>query len=218
VYYVWESRVRAPGDVIVPALLPEEVAGALLGARRIEQTLPELELPFEAPASARIGDDGIVKGWRAILHSRRLADVLRLAGVDSIDYHDCRLVNGSTGQVMRTHAIANLLDVIHCLDREASALEIDDEEPNEIWAIERLQLLDERLGDSLMFRLGEQPSIVIVHERIKQAVEAAGLVGPVFLPADGYRDYAYASGEHPAHVLGTHDRDPDGAADADAGE
>jgi hypothetical protein len=54
-----------------------------------------------------------------------------------------------------------------------------------------------------------------VHRRVKEAIEAAGITGPVFLPTDGYREYRGFSGDHNVHnVVGTHDDDPDGAADA----
>jgi hypothetical protein len=76
--------------------------------------------------------------------------------------------------------------------------------------------MEERLGDSLMFRLGERRNTVIVHERVKEAVERAGVSGPVFLPADGYREYpGYSSDDNYRNVVGTHDLDPDGPADAD---
>jgi hypothetical protein len=119
--------------------------------------------------------------------------------------------------VYRTHRAANLLDVIYCLDVEQSDLEIDDEEPNEIWYIHRLKLLEDRLGDSLMFRLGERRSTVIVHESVKEAIEREGLTGPVFLPADGYREFTGANSDsNTQNVVGTHDLDPDGAADGDS--
>ena len=65
-----------------------------------------------------------------------------------------------------------------------------------------------------MFRLGERRSTVIVHETVKQAIEHEGLSGPVFLPADGYREYTGSnSPRNTRNVVGTHDLDPDGPAD-----
>jgi hypothetical protein len=167
----------------------------------------------------------VIRRRRCIVHSHRLAEVLRKAGVDGIDYYPCRLVNDSDGAVYRTHQAANILDVIYCMDREQSELDIDDEEPNEIWTIERLKLLEDRLGDSLMFRMGERRNTVIVHQIVKDAIEREGLTGPVFLPVDGYREWPGYSSDNPRNVVGTHDLDPDGPADkiddgddAEAGE
>jgi hypothetical protein len=163
-------------------------------------------------------DDLVVFTWRCIAHSNRLTEVLRRTGVDNIDYHPLRIVRETTGAVYRTHQAANFLDVVFCIDREKSGLYIDDEDPFHLWFIDRLVLMEERLGDALCFRLGERPSTVIVHRRVKEAVEAAGITGPVFLPAEGYREYRGFSEHNPRNVIGTHDDDPDGPADALSGE
>jgi hypothetical protein len=93
-------------------------------------------------------------------------------------------------------------------------LDIDDENPLHIWFIDRLALKEERLGDTLCFRLGERPSTVIVHRRVKEAIEAARITGPVFLPAEGYRECRVFELDKPHNIVGTHDDDPDGPADA----
>jgi hypothetical protein len=218
VYYVWETRRRRDVEVIAPHFAPtmKEHKISFIAGRRFVQPLPELEIHFEAQGQFVLTDDLIIRRRRCLVHSHRLAEVLRRAGVDSIDYHSCRLVNDTNGAIFRTHQAANLLDVIYCLDTEKSELEIDDEEPNEIWWIHRLMLIEDRLGDSPMFRLGERRNTVIVHESVKQAIEREGLSGPVFLPADGYREYQGYSSENPRNVIGTHDLDPDGPADGGA--
>jgi Immunity protein family (Imm11) len=215
VYYVWETRRRRETEVVVPqfALTMKEHKVSFIAGRRFRRPLPELEMHFSAEGEFVLTDDLVIRRRRCLVHSPRLIDVLRRAGVDSIDYYPCRLVNDATGAVYRTHQAANLLDVIYCLDREQSELDIDDEEPNEIWSIDRLKLIEDRLGDSLMFRLGERRNTVVVHQRVKEAVERAGLDGPVFLPADGYREWPGYSLDNPRNVVGTHDLDPDGPAD-----
>jgi len=214
-YFVWETRRRAETDVMAPHFAPtmKDHKVSFIAGRRFVQPLPELEIRFRAERPYTLTDDLVIQKRRCLVHSDRLADTLRRAGVDGIDYHACRLVNEADGTVFQTHKAANLLDVIHCLDRERSELEIDDEEPNEIWYIHRLQLFEDRLGDSLMFRLGERLNTVIVHARVKEAVERAGLTGPVFLPAEGYREYPGFAFDNPRNVIGTHDLDPDGAID-----
>lgn len=216
-YFVWETRRRRPEDVIAPAFPPvkRDHGVSFIQGRRIPKELPELEIRYCAGPDARVTDDLVIHRRRCLVHSAALIDTLRRAGVDSIDYFPLRLVNDQTGTVLRTHHVANLLDVVFCLDREQSELEVDDEEPNEIWSIDKMKLIDDRLGESLMFRLGEMREIVIVHESVKQAVERAGLSGPVFLPVDGFREYP---GKSENNTLGTHDLDPDGAIDLIADE
>jgi uncharacterized protein DUF1629 len=214
VYYVWETRVRRPTDVFIhdypPSLAQQRVN--FVAGRRIITKLPEMEIRYAADAQSTLTDDLVIRKRRCLVHSNRLADSLRRAGVDSIDYYPCRLVNQRTGAIDGWYQVANLLDVIFCLDFERSELDIDDEEPNEIWSIDRMKLREERLGDSLMFRLGERRKTVIVHDSVKAAIERDGLTGPVFLPADGYREYGGAQADNPVNLIGTHDLDPDGEA------
>jgi hypothetical protein len=49
---------------------------------------------------------------------------------------------------------------------------------------------------------------------VKEAVEDAGISGPIFLPVEGYREYRGFGEDNPMNVIGTHDQDPDGPADA----
>jgi hypothetical protein len=214
-YFVWETRRRSDSEVVAPHFAPtmKQYKLSFITGRRFVRPLPELEIRFEAQGKFVLTDDLIIRQRRCLVHSDRLVEVLGGAGVDGIDYYACRLVNDAGGVVYRTHRAANLLDVIYCIDFEQSELEIDDEEPNEIWYIHRLKLIEDRLGDSLMFRLGERRNTVIVHESVKQAIEREGLSGPVFLPADGYREYPGYSSDNPRNVIGTHDLDPDGPAD-----
>lgn len=216
-WYVWETRRRGPADAMAErfAATMKEHHASFFVARRFVQPIPELEVQFHAPNDCVIGDDFLIRKRRCLLHSERLAEVLWRAGVRSIDYHGCRLTNTFNGIIHRTHQAANLLDMIHCMDRVQSDLEVDDEEPNEIWYIHRLALIKDRLGDSPMFRLGERRDTVIVHESVKRAVEQAGMHGPVFLPASGYREYMGEPKDR--NVIGTHDLDPDGPADGKSG-
>ena len=214
-YYVWETRRRRDSEVLVPRFAPtmSDHKVSFIAGRRFGKELPELELRFNAVGDFTLTDDLVIRRRRCLVHSLRLIEVLRRAGVDNIDYYPCRLVNDASGASYLTHQAANLLDVVHCLDEENSELERDDEEPNEIWYIERMKLFEDRLGDVLMFRLGERRSTVIAHQRIKDAVESAGLTGIVFLPAEGYREYRGAGSANPKNVIGTHDLDPDGPAE-----
>jgi len=213
-YYVWETRVRRPTDLVVEQYPPafKEHRLRLMAGRRIMRPLPELKVEVAAAPGCTLTDDLVIRKRRCLVHSNRLVDTLRRAGVDCIDYYPSLLVNEATGQAMARYQVANILDVIHCLDFEGSELDIDDEEPSEIWTIERMKLLEDRLGDSLMFRLGERRKTVIVHESVKEAVEREGLSGPVFLPAEGYREYGGGQAENPLNLIGTHDLDPDGEA------
>jgi hypothetical protein len=219
-YFVWETRRNNINEVIAPHFAPtlKQYKLSFIAGRRFSRPFPELEVRFSGTGAFVLTDDLIIRRRRCLVHSDRLVEVLRRVGVDGIDYHACRLVNEASGTLYRTHHAANLLDVIHCIDVEQSDLEVDDEEPTEIWYINRLKLLEDRLGDSLMFRLGERRNTVVVHESVKRAIEREGLTGTVFLPTEGYREYQGYAAENPRNVIGTHDLDPDGPADREDDE
>lgn len=214
-YFVWETRRRDLNQAMVSEF-PDTHAdyGAnFIAGRRFITDVPELEVRIHPDNDGPLTDDLVIFSHRCLAHSDRLMRVLRKAGVDNIDYYPLRIVRETTGDVYQTHEAANILDVIFCVDQEKSVLDIDDENPLHIWFIDRLALKEERLGDTTCFRLGERPSTVIVHRRIKEAIEAAGITGPVFLPAEGYREFRYFEIGQPRNIVGTHDEDPDGPAD-----
>ena len=214
-YFVWESRRRLTGALVSEFPPTFDAYGVnFLAGRRFLRPLPELELRVPRETDGELTDDLSVFTWRCVAHSDRLMRLLYKSGVDNIDYSPLRIVREMTGEVYRTHHAANILDVIFCINRDESELYIDDENPYHLWFIDRLILDEQRLGDTLCFRLGERPSTVIVHRRIKDAIEAAGITGVLFLPTEGYREYRGFSEDNPHNVVGTHDDDPDGPADA----
>lgn len=214
-YFVWESR-RRPSEALIAEFPPtqKQFGVSFLVGRRFLVELPELEAVMDGEQTGAVTDDLVVRKHRCLAHSGKLQQVLRTAGVTNIDYYPMRIVNPTTGAVFRSHAAANILDVIHCIDRDASDLEIDDENPENLWYINRLVLLKDRLGDVPLFRLGERLRTVIVRRDVKEAVERAGITGAMFLPAEGYREYHGFAFNNPRNVIGTHDDDPDGPAGA----
>jgi hypothetical protein len=214
-YFVWETRRRDLNEALVsefPDTYGEYGANFIVG-RRFIAALPELEVRIRPENDGPLTDDLVILSHRCLAHSEKLKRVLRKAGVDNIDYYPLRIVRELTADVYQTHEAANILDVIFCMDREKSLLDIDEENPFNIWFIDRLALKAERLGDTLCFRLGERPWTVIVHRRVKEAIESAGITGPLFLPAEGYRESRQFEIGKPRNVVGTHDDDPDGPAD-----
>jgi len=214
-YYVWESRRRNTNEALIANFAPtkKDYNISFINGRRFPIDIPELEIIVDEDSQGLLTDDLVFRKRRCLVHSYRLIDSLKKVGVDNIDYYPCRINNLVTGRIYTSHMAANILDVIYCLDRENSELEIDDEEPGEIWSIDNMKLIEDRLGDTLIFRLGERKSTVLVHERVKQQIEKDRLSGVVFLPSDGYREYQGYAFNNPFNVIGTHDDDPNGPAD-----
>ena len=223
-YYVWDTRRTSDDQIMLPKFASTSEYGvSFVRGRRFHRSIPDLIIDIDGANGSVYTDDLIFSKRRCLVHSERLAGVLKDQGVDNIDYYPCRLRDAmsgreigsyrdDSGKIQYRYQAANILDTIYCLDRDASLLEIDDEDPNEIWYIHNLRLLEDRLGDVPIFRLGENRTIVIVNEELKEAVEEAGVSGVVFLPADGYRDYPGYAFNNPLNIIGTHDADPFGPA------
>jgi hypothetical protein len=228
-YFVWESRRADPKEALITAFAPTASLYGIgfIRGRRFSTQPQELTIELYAYSLGKFTYDLLIVKRRCLVHSAKLIAVLKEAGVDNIDYYPCRLKNTVTGREIRTfrageneqpqyyYQAANILDLIHCLDTDESGLEYDDEEPNELWYIHNMKLLEDRIQDVRMFRLGEDSSIVIVDERVKDAVEKSGATGVCFIPADGYRDYQGYAFDNPRNVIGTHDDDPHGPADSE---
>ena len=214
-YYVWESRRNDMSYALIPKFAPtlKDHGVSFYRGRRFSKEIPELEIIQDEGAQGFLTDDLIIKKRRCIVHSQRLIDSLKKAGVDNIDYYPCIIHNTVTGKRYGSHMAANILDVVYCLDRDASDLEVDDEEPHEIWYIHNMKLIEDRLGGIPIFRLGERKNTVLVHEKVKHQVEKDGMTGVVFLPSDGYREYMGYAFNNPRNVIGTHDDDPDNPID-----
>lgn len=76
---------------------------------------------------------------------------------------------------------------IHCLDKEKSELEID-EVDGRIWGIDKLVLNEKTLAmfelrKRLMFELTENTSVLLIHQRVKDAIESVHPKGVRFFKA-----------------------------------
>lgn len=107
--------------------------------------------------------------------SRALYEVIRGAGVDNIDVYraELRRVDGSLAS--DDYFACNVLGVIRAVDLKNS--KFDPAQPDRELAMSFDSVaIDRRAArDFLMFRLHENISTVIIHERVKKAIEASGI-------------------------------------------
>jgi hypothetical protein len=87
--------------------------------------------------------------------------------------------------VLDHHSLMVLRDVVYCVDRDKSHLELDVENPRIIEAIHSLAVDEARLDGCPLFRLGENRQVVLAHQSVADAVREAGFTGVRFYPVDG---------------------------------
>jgi hypothetical protein len=151
---------------------------------RIQAPLPVFDFVIDAQGQGALTD----YLWTSLdtTVSARFRKVLEGAGVDNVDYYPVRVVNQVTGEIRDDYFQANVVGSIACLDRGASEIVTSPRVARIIRGIPRLAIDESKIQGELLFRLAEVKVILLAHERVKNAVEAARLTGVAFFPANGY--------------------------------
>ena len=114
------------------------------------------------------------------LFSLRLRLALEQAGVDNVQYIAARLHHPDGHVIEGRYFVANVLGRVRAVDRKASHFG----EPT--GSIEG-DLLDfvvdpSAVRDLRLFRVDESPTLIVIDEALKLALQSSGLVGLEFLP------------------------------------
>ncbi|HEY4366068.1 MAG TPA: DUF1629 domain-containing protein [Steroidobacteraceae bacterium] len=108
------------------------------------------------------------------LMSVRLAEAVAAAGVDNVDFFPAVLRNTVSGQTYDYRAY-KIIGMIAAADLQKSEWSSYDGKPVADVSFESLVLDENRPRGLPMFRLAEKASAVVVHERVKQVIEARGI-------------------------------------------
>jgi hypothetical protein len=122
----------------------------------------------------------------SMLVSARLKEVLDSTGVDNVDYYPAEIVDEATGKVYRDYYAANIIGIIACLDMEKSDYVPMTSFPDAVLEFKEMHLDYSKVHGARLFRLHEKSSIILIHESIAKALQAAGLRGFKLPPAEGY--------------------------------
>jgi hypothetical protein len=117
----------------------------------------------------------------ATLMSTPFYEALREAGVDNLDVYEAVIQSEDGSIVYKGYKAFNLIGVVRAADLERTSFS-DPEGPRLIDAsIETLAIDPDKAGGALMFRLAEYVGAVIVHEKVKDVLEAKGFPYVSFL-------------------------------------
>jgi hypothetical protein len=144
--------------------------------------------PVEISATPKNGYELDPADWQdqgVPFMSKRLKAAIDSAGVDNINYLPITLKNTETGKVYEYFAF-NLLGLVDAADPAQSKIDSHDGDFVGDSQINDLIIDDEKCGGLLMFRLKQKFSAVVVHEKIKKAVEAAGITTVTFMKPEDY--------------------------------
>lgn len=124
------------------------------------------------PDAGRVMPDLFLPGIPAF--SDRMLAVLDAAGVDNIVRYRIELV-APDGNVHTNYKAVNIIGAVMCADLSRSEFRPGYDPP--LMKFDRLVIDQAKAGDLPFFRLGENPLFILVAEHVKQAIEAAQLVG-----------------------------------------
>lgn len=111
------------------------------------------------------------------LMSRRLVHALRAAGVDNLQIFATKLTNpqGKTPPSDDYYLAVNIVGCVAAADLEKSKFNPEAAEAMIAMDFHSLSVAESKTRGALMFRLAENVSALLVHERVMQHVEASGI-------------------------------------------
>lgn len=135
--------------------------------------------------------DVLLTGSDIHVVSPRVVGVFRALEVNNIQYVPVTIIDYETKAKITDYNTAHILGSIRCLDVENSDCRYS-EDGEDLMAVENFAIFEDRIpmvpktqSRLKIFRLGEFPFLVLVHESIKEAFEGQGFTGIEFIdPAE----------------------------------
>lgn len=109
-----------------------------------------------------------------------LAHVLANVGVDNVQYFDSILIDPASGQEYTNYKAFNIIGLVAAADMGKSELMGTADSSMGDIDFHALVIDESQTRGLLLFRLAENISAIVVHERVKAAIEAAAIPGFVF--------------------------------------
>jgi hypothetical protein len=109
-----------------------------------------------------------------------IVQALGKAGVDNIQYFDALLRDPTSGAEYRNYKAYNIVGLVACADMAVSQRMGTSTSRMGDVDFASLVIDESKTGGALLFRLAENVSAIVVHDKVKDAIEANGIPGFVF--------------------------------------
>ncbi len=171
-YYILQQELRDPGIAVV-GQVPEEIDpydwmyGKLMPA-----PAPDLRLPLARTSGEYRGD--IMSGL-VTLFSDDLKDLVTEFGADNVQYFPVELEDLNSGEIEFGYWLTNVVGRLQCVDVSRSVIEpVPSGGKGELKSF----VIDPSAArDFAIFRLAEDPTLIIINEALKQRIDSAEMVG-----------------------------------------
>jgi hypothetical protein len=107
--------------------------------------------------------------------SRRFIDALKSAGVRNLDIYDAEVIDRERGKSYQNYKAVNIIGRLSCADLEKSEYLPGYKQP--LMKFRNLVIDESRAMGQPLFRLAENTLFILVSEPVKEAIEAANLIG-----------------------------------------
>lgn len=119
------------------------------------------------------------------LMSLRLAEAIAKAGVANIEYFDAEIHDLESGAIHKGHVAFNIVGAVAAADLDKSVFDASDGTTIAV-DFDSLTIDAGKTRGALLFRLAESINGIVVHERIVDAIEDAGIDSLTFLPPEDW--------------------------------
>ncbi len=146
------------------------------------------DLPPQQPLiiTIELGENGVTPELTDVpipLMTKRLAKCLEGAGVSNIDYYQAEIQNVETGETSTDLFAFNLIGCVSAVDLAGSKFTAPDGSLISV-DFDSVKINESKTRGALMFRLAESVNAIVVHESVKNAIEAAGIDTLTFIPPE----------------------------------
>ena len=119
------------------------------------------------------------------LMSRRLKEAIEAAGVDNVNFHPVTLRNSETGATYEYFAF-NLIGLVDAVDLRGSTITSHGGDFTGDSVVTDLAVDESSARELLMFRLKQKFSVILVHKRVKEAIERVGIPSVKFIAPEDF--------------------------------
>ncbi len=180
-YWIWRSDIYDEQQLVVhrPSKFIHESEvvfdeGSLIPRSSVPDPLELVPRPGD---TGSLTDNLPAPGIRGLLVSGRVRSLLEYEGIDNVQYFRIDSALGQDSPPPAGYFVANIIGRIRCVDLDESEISMVDDE---IHGVDRLELRPEAAHALDVFRLEALPSVVVVSDRIKNAMVSARITGVTF--------------------------------------
>jgi len=182
-YYMLDCFGPLDRDRASIANVPDFEGVSWIMGRRITAVLPD---PIEVDLDTDEGDAMVpMFDLDVLMFTDDMIAALHSAGVDNLDLYNAVIHDRDNGKDYHNYKAVNIIGVIASADLDASdhvahgtpVIDVD---------FDSLVIDESKTGGALMFRLAECVTGIVIHEKVKEALEAAGIPYLDYIPPEEF--------------------------------